>query len=169
MARDYARTDRVGQQIQKEIAVILMREIKDPRVSMTTVSAVEVTRDLLYAKIFVTFFTNETEDIEGSIAILNEAAGYIRSLLAKRLRARIMPNLRFVYDNSMSEGVRMSSLVAQAIASDKHIGDDDVNNEELTEGSVDGNVESEDSVDADENINAENNIDDESTDVEQGK
>ena len=165
MARDYARTDRVGQQIQKEIAVILMREIKDPRVSMTTVSAVEVTRDLLYAKIFVTFFTNETEDIEGSIAILNEAAGYIRSLLAKRLRARIMPNLRFVYDNSMSEGVRMSSLVAQAIASDKHIGDDDVNSEE----SAEANVESEDSVDTDENINAENNIDDESNDVEQGK
>jgi ribosome-binding factor A len=120
MARDYARTDRVGQQIQKEIAVILMREIKDPRLSMTTVSAVEVTRDLAYAKIFVTFFTNEEQEIDTSIEVLNDAAGFIRSLLAKQLRARIMPNLRFVYDKSMAEGVRMSSLVDQAVASDKH-------------------------------------------------
>ncbi len=124
MAREYARTDRVGQQIQKEIAVILMREIKDPRLSMTTVSSVEVTRDLAYAKIFVTFFNDTEEDIKSSIEVLTEAEGYIRSLLAKRLRARIMPHLRFVYDSSMSEGVRMSALVDQAVASDKH---DDVN------------------------------------------
>lgn len=119
MAREYARTDRVGQQIQKEIAVILMREIKDPRLSMTTVSAVEVTRDLAYAKVFVTFFNDKEEEIKASLEVLTEAEGYIRSLLAKRLRARIMPHLRFVYDKSMVEGVRMSALVDQAIASDK--------------------------------------------------
>jgi len=119
MAREYARTDRVGQQIQKEIAIILMREIKDPRLSMTTVSAVEVTRDLAYAKVFVTFFNDKPEEIKASLSVLAEAEGYIRSLLGKRLRARIMPHLRFVYDSSMSEGVRMSSLVDQAVASDK--------------------------------------------------
>ncbi|MCJ8322014.1 MAG: 30S ribosome-binding factor RbfA [Colwellia sp.] len=119
MAREYARTDRVGQQIQKEIAIILMREIKDPRLAMTTVSAVEVTRDLAYAKIFVTFFTSEQDKIDASVEVLNEAEGYIRSLLAKRLRARIMPHLRFVYDSSMVEGVRMSALVDKAVASDK--------------------------------------------------
>lgn len=121
MAREFARTDRVGQEIQKEIATILMREVKDPRLVMTTVSAVELTRDLAYAKIFVTFFSNEESEIKSSIEVLNEAAGFIRSLLAKKLRARIMPHLRFVYDSSMSEGVRMSSLVDQAVASDKHI------------------------------------------------
>ena len=126
MAREYARTDRVGQQIQKEIAVILMREIKDPRLSMTTVSAVEVTRDLAYAKVFVTFFNDNDDEIKASLEVLAEAEGYIRSLLGKRLRARIMPHLRFVYDSSMSEGVRMSSLVDQAIASDKH-GQDEKN------------------------------------------
>jgi ribosome-binding factor A len=119
MAREYARTDRVGQQIQKEIAVILMREIKDPRLSMTTVSAVEVTRDLAYAKVFVTFFNDNADEIKASLEVLAEAEGYIRSLLGKRLRARIMPHLRFVYDSSMSEGVRMSALVDQAVASDK--------------------------------------------------
>ena len=120
MAREYARTDRVSQQIQKEIAVILMREIKDPRLSMTTVSAVEVTRDLAYAKVFVTFFNDSEEDIKASLHVLAEAEGYIRSLLGKRLRARIMPHLRFVYDKSMAEGVRMSALVDQAVASDSH-------------------------------------------------
>ncbi|MCW8863422.1 MAG: 30S ribosome-binding factor RbfA [Colwellia sp.] len=119
MAREYARTDRVGQQIQKEIAVILMREIKDPRLSMTTVSAVEVTRDLAYAKVFVTFFNDNADEIKASLEVLSEAEGYIRSLLGKRLRARIMPHLRFVYDKSMAEGVRMSALVDQAVASDK--------------------------------------------------
>lgn len=144
MAREFARTDRVGQEIQKEIATILMREVKDPRLVMTTVSAVELTRDLAYAKIFVTFFTNEASEIKSSIEVLNEAAGFIRSLLAKKLRARIMPHLRFVYDSSMAEGVRMSSLVDEAVASDKHIAESserdatasseatDINNEENT-------------------------------------
>ncbi len=135
MAREYARTDRVGQQIQKEIALILMREVKDPRLSMTTVSDVEVTRDLAYAKVFVTFLTNDDNEIKESITVLNEAAGFIRSLLAKQLRARIMPQLRFVYDKSMAEGVRMAALVDQAVASDKHLEDEgnlsnEVNNEE---------------------------------------
>ncbi|MGL1955693.1 MAG: 30S ribosome-binding factor RbfA [Colwellia sp.] len=125
MAREYARTDRVGQQIQKEIAIILMREIKDPRLSMTTVSAVEVTRDLAYAKIFVTFFNDNSDEIKASLEVLADAEGYIRSLLGKRLRARIMPHLRFVYDSSMSEGVRMSALVDQAVASDTHDIDDE--------------------------------------------
>ena len=68
----------------------------------------------------MTFFTNEASEIKSSVEVLNDAAGFIRSLLAKKLRARIMPHLRFVYDKSMAEGVRMGTLVDQAIASDKH-------------------------------------------------
>lgn len=119
MAREFARTDRVSQEIQREVAVILQREIKDPRLSMVTVSAVEVTRDLAYAKIFVTFFDDNETAIKESVAVLNDAAGYIRSLLAKTLRARIMPNLRFVYDKSLAEGVRMTSVVDQVIREDE--------------------------------------------------
>ncbi|GAA5140227.1 30S ribosome-binding factor RbfA [Thalassotalea piscium] len=119
MAREFARTDRVGQEIQKEVAMIIQREVKDPRLGMVTVSAVEITRDLAYAKIFVTFFTLEGQNIDESITILNEAAGFIRTLLAKRIKARIMPELRFIYDQSMVEGVRMSTLVDQAVAEDE--------------------------------------------------
>ena len=110
--REFSRTDRVAQQIQKEIAVILQREIKDPRLGMVTVSAVEVSRDLSYAKVFITVFNTDDEDkAKQSAKILNEATGYIRSLLGKRIRARIMPELRFVIDNSLMEGMRISNLV----------------------------------------------------------
>ena len=119
MARDYARTDRVSQEIQKEVAMIIQREVKDPRLGMVTVNAVEITRDLAYAKIFVTFFTLEGQSEEESAIILNDAAGYIRTLLAKRIKARIMPELRFVFDQSMSEGVRMTNLCNQAVAEDE--------------------------------------------------
>lgn len=119
MARDYARTDRVSQEIQKEVAMIIQREVKDPRLGMVTVNAVEITRDLAYAKIFVTFFTLEGQSEKESAAVLNDAAGYIRTLLAKRIKARIMPELRFVFDQSMSEGVRMTNLCNQAVAEDE--------------------------------------------------
>ncbi|GLX87309.1 ribosome-binding factor A [Thalassotalea loyana] len=119
MAREFSRTDRVGQEIQKEVAMIIQREVKDPRLGMVTVNAVEVTRDLAYAKVFVTFLTIGEQTEEASIEILNEASGYIRTLLAKRIKARIMPELRFVFDKSMAEGVRMTSLVNKAIEEDE--------------------------------------------------
>ena len=125
--REFSRTDRVAQQIQKEIAVILQREIKDPRLGMVTVSAVEVSRDLSYAKIFITVFNTKDEDAaKQSAKVLNEATGYIRSLLGKRIRARIMPELKFVVDNSLMEGMRISNLVDSIIREDnaKHVDED---------------------------------------------
>jgi ribosome-binding factor A len=112
---------------KKEVAMIIQREVKDPRLGMVTVSAVEITRDLAYAKVFVTFFTLEGQNVDQSVDILNEAAGFIRTLLAKRIKARIMPELRFVYDKSMVEGVRMTNLVNKAIAEDEshHQGEND--------------------------------------------
>ena len=118
--REFSRTDRVAQQIQKEIAVILQREIKDPRLGFVTVSAVEVSRDLSYAKIFVTVLNTSDEDkTKQSVQILNDATGYIRSILGKRIRARIMPELRFVVDTSLLEGMRISNLVDSVIREDK--------------------------------------------------
>lgn len=139
MAREFARTDRVGQEIQKEVAMIIQREVKDPRLGMVTVNAVEVTRDLAYAKIFVTFFTLEGQNVDKSVEILNEASSYIRTLLAKRIKARIMPELRFVYDSSMVDGVRMTTLVDKAIASDKshHLDDEQSNGSEIDDSTED--------------------------------
>ena len=95
MAREFSRTDRVGQQIHKEIASILQNEFKnrDPRLGMVTVSAVEVSRDLAYTKIYVTFFENDEEVMNNYLSILEENKGYIRTLLANRMRMRFPPRI----------------------------------------------------------------------------
>ncbi|MGI2258059.1 30S ribosome-binding factor RbfA [Shewanella sp. GXUN23E] len=119
MAKEFSRTRRIGQQLQQELAMVLMREMKDPRVGMVTVNDVDVSRDLSYAKVFVTFFEDNPEAIEDKLAALEVAAPYIRTLVAGRMKLRVMPELRFVYDASLVEGMRMSSLVSQVIQSDK--------------------------------------------------
>ncbi|MBL1378250.1 30S ribosome-binding factor RbfA [Zobellella iuensis] len=119
MAREFSRTRRVGQELQKEIAMILQREIKDERLGMVTVSGVELSRDLNYAKVFVTFLENDPEKIEKGMAVLKDAAGFIRSLVGKAMRLRVTPELRFAYDQSLVEGMRISTLVSSTIAEDK--------------------------------------------------
>ncbi len=120
MAKEYSRTQRVSQEMQKEIAIILQREIKDPRIGMATVSAVEVSRDLAYAKVFVTFLNdNEPQQIKIGITALQDASGFIRSLLGKAMRLRVVPELTFAYDNSLVEGMRMSNLVSQVVQHDR--------------------------------------------------
>ncbi len=119
MAREFSRTRRVGQELQKEVAVILQREIKDERLGMVTVSGVEVSRDLNYAKVFVTFLDNDAERVEQGMEALKDASGYIRSLVAKAMRLRVTPELRFVYDQSLVEGMRISTLVSSTVEEDK--------------------------------------------------
>ncbi|MBQ0213098.1 30S ribosome-binding factor RbfA [Proteus vulgaris] len=125
MARDFSRSQRVSQEMQKEIAIILQREVKDPRIGMATVSGVEISRDLAYAKVFVTFLNlsggekSEEEMVEDGLTALNEAAGFIRSLLGKAMRLRIVPELTFAYDNSLVEGMRMSNLVSNVVKNDE--------------------------------------------------
>ena len=120
MAREFKRSDRVAQELKKEVAVILQREVKDPRIGMVTVSDVEVSRDLAYAKIFVTFlFDNDQEAINQGMKGLEKAAPYIRTLLGKTMRLRIVPEIRFIYDESLVEGMRMSNLVSNVIREDE--------------------------------------------------
>ena len=127
MAKEFGRPQRVSQELQKEIAIILQREIKDPRLGMmVTVSGVEVSRDLAYAKVFVTFLNDQDEDaVKNGLKALKEASGYIRILVGKAMRLRIVPELTFFYDNSLIEGMRMSNLVSNVIKSDvERRGDD---------------------------------------------
>lgn len=121
MAKEFSRTRRVGQQIQREIALILQREVKDPRIGMVTVSDVEVSRDLNYAKVYVTFLQleNDAAKIQEGLKALTEAAGYVRSLLGSAMRLRVVPELRFYYDETLVEGMRLSNLVSHTIREDK--------------------------------------------------
>jgi len=120
MAREFSRTDRVAQQVHKEIASILQNEYKH-RVGdmpLITVSEVEVTRDLAHAKIFVTIYNSTEEESKVLMKQLVEFKGFIRSILAKRLRMRSVPHLHFFEDKSIIEGMRISNLVSQTVAKD---------------------------------------------------
>ncbi len=120
MSREFSRADRVAQELQKEVAIILQREVKDPRIGMVTVSDVEVTKDLSYAKVFVTFlFDHDDAASEQGMKALEKASPYIRTLLGKAMRLRIVPELRFMYDRSLVEGMRMSNLVTDVIRQDQ--------------------------------------------------
>ncbi|MDF7667256.1 30S ribosome-binding factor RbfA [Orbaceae bacterium ESL0727] len=119
MAKSFSRASRVGHELQKEIAIILQREIKDPRLGMVTVSGVDLSRDLAYAKVFVTFLNDsDPHAIEQGLKVLNDATGYIRSLIGKAMKLRIIPELKFNYDESLVKGMQMSNLVADVIKND---------------------------------------------------
>ncbi|MDO6704748.1 MULTISPECIES: 30S ribosome-binding factor RbfA [unclassified Photobacterium] len=119
MAKEFSRTQRVAQQLQKELAVILQREIKDPRIGMATISSVEVSRDMGYAKVYVTFLTVGEQTPEDSLEALREMAPYIRSLLGKQIRLRVTPELNFIFDQSLTEGMRISNLVSKVVRDDE--------------------------------------------------
>ncbi|MRX27739.1 30S ribosome-binding factor RbfA [Kangiella sp. HZ709] len=115
-----SRAARVADQIQRDLAVLLQREMKDPRLGIVTVSAVDVSTDLQNAKVFVTFLGKEdAEEIAAGVEVLSNAAGFLRSQLAKSIRMRSVPSLKFFYDKSISEGQKMSSLIEQAISADE--------------------------------------------------
>ncbi|KJF90240.1 30S ribosome-binding factor RbfA [Photobacterium leiognathi] len=126
MAKEFSRTQRVAQQLQKELALILQRELKEPRLAMTTISSVDVSRDMGYAKVYITFLTIGDQTEEESLAILREKAPYIRSLLGKQIRLRVTPELNFIFDQSLTEGMRISNLVTNAVRFDEERrGDED--------------------------------------------
>lgn len=124
MAQEYSRTQRVADQIQRELAALIQREVKDPRVGVATVSAVEVSRDLSHAKVFVTVLNGgeDQQEITESVKALNNASGFLRSQLGQRMKLRIVPTLRFHFDDSLSRGNYLSNLIDQARASDPEQG-----------------------------------------------
>ncbi|MBD3634129.1 MAG: 30S ribosome-binding factor RbfA [Methylophaga sp.] len=121
MAREYSRTSRFGEVIMRELALMIQREISDPRVGMATVSHVDVTADLKYAKVYVTRLNGfeSEQDAAECIKGLNSAAGYLRRGLAGRVQLRNIPELQFVYDKSLENGFRMDELIAKANASNR--------------------------------------------------
>ncbi len=123
MAKEYSRKQRVAEQIQKELAQLIQLEMKDPRLGMVTVSAVEVSRDLAFADVYVSFLgVDEQERIDQSLKILGQAAGFLRSQLAQTIKLRFTPQLRFYYDSSLQRGAYLSLLIDEAVAKDAQAG-----------------------------------------------
>ena len=118
--REFKRTDRVADQLQKELAVLIQREVKDPRLGMVTVSGDTVSRDLGYADIYVTLLgEQDPERIKENLQVLKRASGFLRSQIAKRIKLRHVPELRFHFDESVVRGQHLSSLIDEAVSSDR--------------------------------------------------
>jgi ribosome-binding factor A len=106
------RSFRVADQIQRDVA-LLIRELKDPRVGMVTINAVEVTPDYAHAKVLFSVLVGDSEACETA---LNEAAGFLRNGLFKRLQIHTVPTLHFVFDRTTERAAELTALIAQANA-----------------------------------------------------
>jgi ribosome-binding factor A len=118
MPKEFSRSSRIAEQIQRELAELISLELKDPRVGLITLTGVELTPDYAHAKIFFTSLADAAAlpEIEGG---LRRASGFLRRELGRRIRIHTLPELHFVYDASVERGDRLSRLIDEAIQSDR--------------------------------------------------
>lgn len=123
MAKEYARTQRVADYLQRELATLIQHEVRDPRVGMVSITGVDVSRDLGHAKVYCTVMgSDSSEDARESTEALNKAAGFLRSLLSRDSNMRSVPQLRFYFDASVGRGRDMEKLISRAAAADRELG-----------------------------------------------
>jgi ribosome-binding factor A len=115
MPRDFSRTLRIAEQIQRDLADLLRTEVKDPRIGMVTLTDVEVTADYAHAKVFFTTL-GDAGQVADATEGLNRAAGFLRHELGSRIKLRSIPQLHFIYDDSVERGVRLSRLIDAAVS-----------------------------------------------------
>ncbi len=120
MAKEYRRSQRVGDHIQKELATIIQMPVRDAGLGLVTISAVDLSTDLAYAKIFVTCLGMEhaesdeqalSDDRAGVLAMLNDNAAQFRHQLSKILTTRTVPKLQFMFDENLEQANRLTSLI----------------------------------------------------------
>ncbi len=108
------RNFKVADQIQRDLTELIARELKDPRVGMVTIQAVEVTPDYAHAKVFFSVLVGEPQETQDA---LNQAAGFLRNGLFKRLHIHTVPTLHFQFDRTTERAADMNALIARAVAS----------------------------------------------------
>lgn len=120
MPREFKRSERVADALQRELAELLRTELDDPRVELANITSVDVSRDLASAKVFVSFIGQRSvEQCAEAIAALNGAAGFLRGRLGGVIRLRIVPRLHFIHDTTGDRGQRLAALIEHALASDE--------------------------------------------------
>ena len=117
MPREFSRSKRMAEQLRRELAEIVRDEIKDPRLGFVSFTEIRMSRDLSHAVVYCSVLNSESQD--EAIEVLNHAVGFIRKEIARRIRARIVPTLKFVADESVIRGEAMDELISEAIESDK--------------------------------------------------
>lgn len=132
MAKEYNRTQRVADYLQRELAALIQRELRDPRIGMVSVTGVNVSRDLGYAKVYFTRLgADSPEEAAESAEALNHAAGFLRAQVSRDSNMRSVPQLRFYFDTSVGRGRDMEALIRKAADADRELGlRDDDNGEE---------------------------------------
>jgi|SRR5690606_24742885 len=128
MAKEFSRSQRVVEQIRRELAELIRTEVKDPRVGFITLTDVEITPDYAHAKVYFTSMTGE-QDVPQILVGLRRASGFLRRELGRRVRIHTTPELHFVYDRSVEEGSRMSRLIDEVVREDAARADKDPSSE----------------------------------------
>ena len=119
MPKEFSRSSRIAEQIQRELAELIRLELKDPRVGLITLTGVDLTPDYAHAKVFYTTLA-DTGARQGVEAGLCAASGFLRRELGRRIRIHTLPELHFVFDESVERGDRLSRLIDEAVKSDRH-------------------------------------------------
>ncbi len=108
------RSFKVSDQIQRDLSELIARELKDPRVGMVTLQSVEVTPDYAHAKVYFSLLIGDPQETQDA---LNQAAGFLRNGLFKRLHIHTVPTLHFIYDRTTERAADMNALIAKAVSS----------------------------------------------------
>lgn len=118
-SKGFSRRDRIAEQIRRELAEVIRSELKDPRVGMISLTDVEVSPDYAHAKVFFSSFAGR-ESLASVQAGLQQASGFLRSELGKRISIHMTPQLHFVFDDSLERGAELSKLISEAVAISDH-------------------------------------------------
>ena len=128
MAKEYSRTQRVADYLQRELAALIQHEVRDPRVGMVSITGVNVSGDLGHARVYYTALERESsQEAAETTEALNRAAGFLRTQLSKDSSMRSVPQLRFYFDTSVGQGRHLEDLIRKAAEADRELGlrDDD--------------------------------------------
>jgi ribosome-binding factor A len=113
----FRRTDRINELLREEIAILVRDEVRDPRVGLATITAVQTSPELDHARVYIRILGSEGEQ-EAALAGLRSAAPFVRGQLGKRLRMRRVPELHFQYDRMLDEAARIEQLLREALPDD---------------------------------------------------
>lgn len=122
MPREFSRRDRVAEELKRELGILIATQVKDPRVTLVAITDIAISPDLKHAKVYVGSFdvTAERDDgADAALAGLRAARGYLKRELGKRLRLRVMPELRFIADHTEREAQRLDGIIDRAVAEDR--------------------------------------------------
>ena len=117
MPKEYARSERLASQIQRELAALIQNGLKDPRLGMPSILEVQVSKDLAHARVY--FSVLNADQAEDCLQALNHASGFLQREIGKQLKARVTPKLSFIYDDTDIRGRQLSDLIDSAVANDK--------------------------------------------------